>query len=187
LLVNRIFPVLALFAVTFMATTLLLGLTIGELNVQATPDTLVRARVHRLCGIAAALSVVLADSIVVTYFVGTSRWCKEVSEAYKLDAQFVRRSTALKRRTFPIAVLSMLTVVGVVALGGAADPAAALRLPPLGGVTWSQLHLAGAMLGLTIVAYAFYLQWENIAANRDVINDILAEVQRIRIEKGLDV
>jgi hypothetical protein len=185
--VNRIFPVLALFAVFFMAATLLLGLNIGELNIHATPETLVRARVHRLCGIAAALAIVLADSIVVTYFIGTSRWCKEVSDAYKLDAQYVRRSTALKRRTFPVAVLSMLAVVGVAALGGAADPAAAMRLPPLGGVTWSQLHLAGALLGLAFIAYAFYLQWESIAANRGVISDILAEVARIRREKGLEV
>ena len=184
---NRIFPVLALFAVVFMAATLLLGLNIGELNIHATPETLVRARVHRLCGIAAALAVVLADSIVVTYFIGTSRWCKEVSDAYKLDPQYLRRSTVLKRRTFPVAVFSMLAVIGVVALGGAADPAAALRLPPLGGVTWSQLHLGGALLGLAFIAYAFYLQWDSISENRMVISDILGEVQRIRLEKGLDV
>lgn len=170
-----------------MAATLLLGLNIGELNIHASQETLVQARVHRLCGIAAALCVVLADSIVVTYFIGTSRWCKEVTDAYSLDLEYLRRSTALKRRTFPVAVLSMLAVVGVVALGGAADPAAALRLPPLGGVTWSQLHLTGAMLGLAFVAYAFYLQWESISSNREVIRDILNEVRRIRLEKGLDV
>jgi hypothetical protein len=185
--VHRIFPVLACFAVMFMAATLLLGLNIGQLDKDASEETKNRATVHRLSGIAAALVVVLVDSIVITYFIGTSRWCKEVSEAYKLEPQLLQRSTGLKRRTFPIAVLSMFAIIGVVALGGAADPAAALRLPPLGGVTWSELHLAGSLLGLVFIAYAFYVQWENIAAHRTVIDDILAEVRRIRLEKGLDV
>ena len=184
---NRIFPVLALFAIIFMAATLLLGLSLGELDRNATPETLRRATVHRLSGIAAALVVVLVDSIVITYFIGTIRWCKEVAEAYRLDPRFVRESTALKRRTFPYAALSMLVMVGVVALGGAADPAAALRLPPVAGVTWSQLHLAGAMLGLAVIGYAFFVQWTNLLANQQIIHEVTAEVRRIRLEKGLDV
>jgi hypothetical protein len=184
---NRIFPVLALFAVAFMAATLVLGLSLGDLNKDATPETLRWATVHRLSGIAAALSVVFVDSIVVTYFIGTSRWCKEVAEAYRLEPRFVQQSTALKRRTFPLAVLSMLAMVGVAALGGAADPAAALRLPPLAGFTWAQAHLAGSLTGLAFIGWCFYRQWINLVANQDVINQVQAEVRRIRLEKGLEV
>ncbi len=84
-----------------MAAALVLGLYVGDLHQQPSPDTLRWASVHRLLGVAAALVVVLVNSIVVTYFIGTSRWCKEVVETYGLDAQFIRRSVALKRRTFP--------------------------------------------------------------------------------------
>jgi hypothetical protein len=184
---NRIFPVLALFALLFVAATLLLGLSLGELNKDATKETLRWATVHRLSGVAAALAVVLADSIVVTYFIGTSRWCKEVAEAYKLDPSFIQRSAALKRHTFPFAVLSMLTMVGVVALGGAADPAAALRLQPVAGFTWAQFHLAGAVAGLAIIAWCFYRQWSNLLENQEIIEAVQAEVRRIRLEKGLEV
>jgi hypothetical protein len=184
---NRIFPVLAAFATLFMAATLLLGLSLGDLRKDPTPKTLRWATVHRLSGVAAALAVVFVDSIVVTYFIGTSRWCKEVAEAYKLDARFVQRSATLKRRTFPYAVLSMLAIVGVVALGGAADPAAALRLQPIGGVTWTQLHLAGSLVGLAFIAWCFYRQWLSLTDNQQIIDEVQAEVRRIRLEKGLEV
>ena len=47
------------------------------------------ATIHRLTGMAAALGVVFVESVVVTYFIGTSRWCKEVSETYQLDSKRV--------------------------------------------------------------------------------------------------
>ena len=120
---TRIFTSLAWLALAMMGAALVVGLSIGELNRDASVETLRWATVHRLSGVAAALAVVLVNSIVVTYFIGTSRWCKEVSETYALDPSLVRRSTLLKRRTFPWALLGMLAVVGVIALGGAADPA----------------------------------------------------------------
>ena len=184
---NRIFPPLALFAAVFMSATLVLGLNLGDLRQDPTPDTLRWATVHRLSGIAAALSVMFVDSIAVTYFIGTSRWCKEVADAYQLNARFVQQSSTLKRRTFLISLLSMLAMVGVVALGGAADPAAALRLQPLAGFTWSQIHLAGALAGLAFIAWCFYRQWINVAANQEIINEVQSEVRRIRLEKGLEV
>ncbi|MEX0586908.1 MAG: hypothetical protein WD176_09700 [Pirellulales bacterium] len=184
---NRIFFVFATFAVVFIVATLIIGLSLGEINLQASPETLIWARVHRLAGIFSAVAVVFVDSIVVTYFIGTSRWVKEVAEAYKLDRSFIVRSTLLKRRTFPYALISMLTVVGVIALGGAADPAAALRLQPIAGVTWSQLHLGGAIGGLFLIAWLFFLQWSSLLENQQIIQDVTAEVRRIRLEKGLEV
>ena len=59
-------------------------------------------------GLGSALVVVFVNSIVVTYFIGTSRWCKEVVETYSLDRGLLRRSVILKRRTFPWAVMAML-------------------------------------------------------------------------------
>jgi hypothetical protein len=170
-----------------MLGVLLLGLSLGDIAPNSPPEVLQRARVHRLSGVAAALVVVLVNSISITYFIGTGRWCKEVVDTYSLDRQLIAQSNRLKRSTFPYALLSMLAVVGIVALGGAADPAAALRLAPIAGMDWDQLHLLGAMLGIAFIGYTYFVQWTNIVANRDVIESILAEVRRIRTEKGLEV
>jgi hypothetical protein len=53
-----------------------------------------RAAVHILLGVLAALVTVLVNSISVTYFIGTSRWCKEVADVYHLDPELPRRTHA---------------------------------------------------------------------------------------------
>jgi hypothetical protein len=179
----RIFTTLALFALVLMSAALLLGLYLGDIHGAHDPDTLRWAMVHRLLGVAAALAVVLVDSIVVTYFIGTSRWCKEVVETYRLDPDLLRRSVALKRSTFPWALLSMLVVVCVGALGAAADPMSGR----VGTEHWVNIHLLGALAGLAFIAVSFYFQAQNIAAHHIVINDIVAQVRRIRQERGLEV
>lgn len=183
----RIFAILATFSVIAIGATLVLGLTLGDVR---NPDDLVTQRwttIHRLSGVLAALAVMFVNGIVVTYFVGTSRWCREVTEAYDLDRTLLRRSNALKRATFPLAVVNMLVIVGIVALGGAADPGASLRLQPLGSLTWANLHLAGAFIGLTIIAFASVRQWMNIQAHHEVIEGIMAQVREIRAARGLEV
>jgi len=180
--VTRIFTILAWLAILMVAANLILGLSLGDLR-QLDPAVLRWATVHRLLGVAAALAVVFANSIVVTYFIGTSRWTKEVVETYSLDLDFVRRTTALKRRTFPWATLSMLAIVGVIALGGAADPASGKP----GTERWITPHLIGSIAGLAFVAWASVVEWNNIYQNQQAIHDILAEVRRIRQERGWEV
>lgn len=189
---NRIFYPLALLAVAAVSAVLVLGLYLHTKDVRNPTDVDAQrlATVHRLSGIAAGLVVLLAESVVVTYFIGTSRWCKEVSETYRLDGSFVARSNQLKRRTFPWAVLGMLTVVAMTALGGAADPATVFSVTPLErlvgrNVTWADVHLLGALVGLAILVLGFYRMAVNIAANLTVINEVMAEVRRIRTERGL--
>lgn len=179
----RIFTTLAITSVLLMAAALSLGLFVGDLHDSPTIDTQNWARVHRLIGLGAALVVVLVNSIVMTYFIGTGRWCKEVSETYQLDAQYVQRSTRLKRSAFPWAFFSMLVVVAVGALGAAADPATRR----LGTEHWVTPHLLGAFAGLAFVAYAYFMEAGRIAAHHGVIDEIVAEVRRIREERGLPV
>ncbi|HTQ40277.1 MAG TPA: hypothetical protein VMJ32_14725 [Pirellulales bacterium] len=179
----RIFITLAVFALLMMVVALCLGMYLGDIHGQHNPDTLRWAMVHRLLGMAAALAVVLVDSIVITYFIGTSRWCKEVVETYRLESELLRRSVLLKRRTFPWALASMLVVIGVSALGAAADPMSGR----VGTEQWVDIHLCGAWAGLAFIAVAFYFQAQNIAAHHAVIDDIVAQVRRIRTERGLEV
>src|SRR3989304_423650 len=99
---TRILVTLAALSLTLLLTALVLGLAIGDLYAARPSDeTLNWATVHRLAGIAAALAVVFVESVIVTYFIGTSRWCQEVVETYQLPAELARQSNRLKRRTFP--------------------------------------------------------------------------------------
>ncbi|HEX3658771.1 MAG TPA: hypothetical protein VHV55_23465 [Pirellulales bacterium] len=194
-LVNRIFTKLAAFAVVFLLATFAVGLSLraGNLHDPGDKATQQRGTVHRLSGIAAGLVVVLVNSIVATYFIGTSRWCKEVSETYGLSGEHVASSRRLKRRTFPLCVAGMLIAVGIVALGGAADPGVIIPTPEtllgwpfLAQVTWAHVHFAAAGLGIAAIVLIFVQQWNQIDANHEVIEGVLTEVRRIRAERGLE-
>lgn len=143
-----------------------------------------RMTLHMLLGSAAALITVLVSSITITYFIGTTRWCKEVSDAYAIGPEWSERSAQLKRSAFPWALAGILTVILVVGLGAAADPS---------GANWSRSsqfvmpHYGAAMIGLVIVILAFWMQASRIAENHEVIQRILAEVERIRMAKNLPV
>jgi hypothetical protein len=181
---NRIFLTLASLSIILLVATMMLGLSMGDLYEQPAPsrDTLHWATLHRLTGVAAALMVVFVESVVVTYFIGTSRWCKEVVETYQLDRSPVLASNRLKRRTFPWALAGMLGVVTVIALGGAADPAS---LQP-NTKAWANWHLVGAFLGIGLVAWTYLVAWNNILANHAIITGLIAEVSRLRKDRGLD-
>ena len=79
--------------------------------------------------------------------------------------------------------MGMLAVVGVIALGGAADPASGLPHT----ADWVTPHLFGAIAGTAFIAWCFFMEWNNIHSNHQVIADVLAEVHRIRAERGLEV
>jgi hypothetical protein len=77
---TRIFATLAILALLGVAANLLIGLSLGDLRgAEVSPATLKWATIHRLGGVAAALGVVFVNSLIITYFVGTSRWVREVS------------------------------------------------------------------------------------------------------------
>jgi hypothetical protein len=162
---------------------MVIGLSMGDLDAQSTPETLQRATWHRLTGLAAALGVVFVQSIVVTYFIGVSRWCREVVETYRLNVAAVAESNRLKRKTFPWALSGMLAVVVVIALGGAADTTATLHADSHG---WAGWHLIAAFLGIVFVAWTYVIEWISIVAMYVVIEQTGAEVARIRRERGLD-
>ena len=131
-----------------------------------------RATLHLLLGVAAALGVVLVSSIAVTYFIGTSRWCREVVEAYALDEDLIVRSRQLKRRSFPWALVSMLTVLAITALGGASDPGTGYAH----SAAWVTPHLIAAISGVAVVAWCFYALSYNIAANHAIIETVMQRV-----------
>ncbi|MEX2170616.1 MAG: hypothetical protein WD851_14975 [Pirellulales bacterium] len=177
----RILFTLALLSLVLMGAALVIGLAIGDLYESPGDDTLHLTTVHRLTGLAAALAVVFVQCIVVTYFIGTGRWCKEVVETYQLDPDLIRESTMLKRRAFPWAVLGMLAVVGVAALGAAADPATGRA----GTQSWANVHLVAALGGIAFIGWTYCLAWNYIAANQTLIQRVLRQVAQVREQRGL--
>jgi len=183
LAVSRIFPSLAVVSLGLFLAAVVMGLLIGDLYEKPPSDaTFFWRRVHMLTGTSVALAVVLVHSIAVTYFIGTSRWCKEVTETYQLDPAMLRESTRLKRRTFPWCILGMATVIGVAALGPASDPGT-------GGAHtawWATVHYPAAFAGLALIAWTYFRAWLNIVANQSVIQQIVDRVGEIRKARGLD-
>jgi hypothetical protein len=180
---EKIFSSVAMFAVALMLATAGLGLWLGDLHGQTDQAILRWGTVHRLSGILAALVVVLVNSMSVTYFIGTGRWCREVVETYRLPDIFILRSKAIKRRSFPFALFGMLSIIGIVALGGAADPAAGRS----GSEAWVTPHLIGGIGLAGFIAFCFQAQREKISEQQSLIEDVLGEVRAVRQARGLDV
>lgn len=141
-----------------------------------------RMTLHMLLGSGAALVTVLVNSITITYFIGTSRWCREVCETYRIDGALAARSVKLKRSAFPWALAGILAIIAIVGSGAAADPSGA-NFVRSADFVWP--HYVVAMIGLVVVVAAFWAQISRIAENYAVIEAILAEVQRIRGERSL--
>ncbi len=180
---TRIFPTLASLSLMLYTAAIALGLSIGDLYAQPPAQTALdwRGR-HMLMGLAAALAVVLVESIAATYFIGTSRWCKEVTETYRLPPGDLAESQRLKRRAFPWCVIGMLAAIGVSALGAASDPGTGRA----DTASMAPIHLMAGLAGIALVAWTYYAIWLKMAANQDVIERIVAQVGRIRAERGLD-
>ncbi len=138
---------------------------------------------HILFGIAAALVTLLVNSITVTYFIGTSRWCKEVVDTYGLDEELANSSIRLKRKAFPWAVGGIVILLAILFLGGAALPFGANAE---NAINWVVPHYLGAIGGTALIGWSLLVQVGYISENFIVINKILEQVRRVREERGLD-
>jgi hypothetical protein len=140
-------------------------------------------RIHMLLGILASLVSILVQSIGVTYFIGTGRWCKEVVEAYDFDGRLVQQSTKLKRQAFPFAMLGIAVVLTISALGAAADPGTLRETT----ANYVRPHLWAGMIGMGVVAIALWMQASAIRRNQALIESILQRVKEVRQSRGLEV
>jgi hypothetical protein len=114
--------------------------------------------------------------LIFVYFLGTGRWVKEVAIAYQLpDAPLPRLTRELKRRTFPPALAAMLVVIAAAAAGMAQQ----MHLWHWG------FHAGLALLTLVVNAWAFAVEYRDVTINAGIIQEVMAEVERIRAEHGL--
>jgi hypothetical protein len=138
---------------------------------------------HIWLGIAASLISLLVNSISITYFIGTNRWCREVADAYGMSDEFSDRSAALKRRSFGWAFIGILLTLAIAGTGGAADPFSSTAEP----ASWVVWHWTLGMGGVALIATSFYAQFTALSANHRVIQDVLADAARIRAERSVAV
>src|SRR5262245_58795527 len=175
------FPMTRTFAVLATLVTLLLLATIGVgLWHFVTDDPIRKADIfiiHFVLGLCAAIGVLLVHCIIFTYFLGTGRWVKEVTLAYRLPDEPLHKTTReLKRSTFPPALFAMLIAIFTSAAGAG-------RM--FQSWPW-YVHAAGAVLTLLINLWAFRVEHRNLSANIIVLQAVLAEVDRIREAQGLE-
>ena len=83
----------------------------------------------------------------------------------------MRESNRLKRRAFAVALTGMLTVVGIIALGAAADPATGRP----NTADWTNFHLAAALAGSALIAWTYFAGWQYVGRNHAIIEGIVAE------------
>ena len=119
----------------------------------------------------------------MTYFIGSSKWCAEVVDTFGLDASYVKKSRALKRRSYPWTISAVLAIVAIVALGGASDPATQIA----SSASWVTPHLMVAILGSLWIMIAFLNQTGLIGAHYDVICEIVTAVQQRKAEIAAEV
>lgn len=184
---ERIFSSLASLTILLMLIALGAGLALHAADPRNPTSELALSwyRTHFMLGLGVGLAVVLVNSIAMTYFIGTGRWCKEVVETYSLDRHIIEVSNRVKRKAFPYALVNMLIIVGALALGGAADPSGNVQLASPGGLSWAQWHLLGAVTGLMVIAAGFVALWRAIREHHQIVQHVMGEVERIRHERGL--
>jgi hypothetical protein len=131
---------------------------------------------HLYLGLFAALGTILLHCIVMTYFLGTGRMIKEVCLAYELpDEHWPRTTRDLKRRNTPWALLAMSVTIACAA-SGIADQH---RDWPW----W--VHLLLALATLVVNAGVVMREYRNITINGGVLDGVMADVDRVRAERGL--
>ena len=182
----RIFLPLALLSTASLLVAMGLGLAIDDPKVRSQA---VQAGVesHFLVALASLVFATLVHAIVLTYFMGTGRWIEETSAAYHLESRLHARSQKLKYRTIPLMVLCFAMLLLTGAFGAAADPASPMQSKGWGGFSASSIHSIVAFATIAANVFVHWLEFRALEQNSDLVDQVLAEVRRIRLEKGLAV
>jgi len=183
---NRIFLPLGSLSVIFLVITFVLGLQIDDPKVL---DKAVQAGVqtHFLSALASLCFATLVHAIVFTYFMGTGRWLEETSTAYHLAATPYEESQKIKYRVLPAMVACFLLLITTGAFGAAADPGSPVQFQGWLGLSPATWHRTAAIITLVANIGAHFIEYLALFRNGEIIEGVMTEVRRIRVEKGLAV
>jgi hypothetical protein len=131
---------------------------------------------HFVLGLTTALTTLFVHCLVLTYFLGTGRWVKEVCLAYGLpDENLPGQTRDIKRRNTPRVILAMLLTIAAAASGTAAQQ----RVWP----GW--VHLTLALTTVVVNLHVFFVEYGNMRLNGQILDAVITDVERIRAERGL--
>jgi cobalamin biosynthesis protein CobD/CbiB len=112
---------------------------------------------------------------------GTGRWIEETCDAYSLGEVARKENIRLKFRVIPGMLVCFLLVLATGAFGAIADPASTTDVAH--AVT---IHFTLAVTLLAVNSLVSWIQYRCIARNGDIVDEIVAEVRRIRQERGME-
>lgn len=181
---TRIFTMLAIVAALLTTIAFTLGMSIGDAT-QRSAQTVVSY--HLLAGLGALLFTSLVHAIVLTYFMGTGRWLEETTTAYRISWDFYKESKVLKYRTILLMMFCFLLLIATGAFGAAADPASAVGFRGAWGISGGTIHMTLALVTWAINLLVNVYQFQVLTRNGEIVEAVLTEVRRIRVENGLTV
>ncbi len=183
---KRIFLTLASVSTLLLCISLLLGLQIGDAR---TVDPAVQQTVtrHMLTALAALVFAALVHALVLTYFMGTGRWMEETCGAYHLPQDWREECNRLKYRSLPGMVTCIVLLVLTGAFGAASDPASPVQFQGWFGLSGATVHFLIASATLIANMYVNVLEFQALNRNSELVDEVLAEVRRMRTERGLPV
>ena len=179
---KRIFVTLALCATTLLLITIVLGLNIDDAKSVEAQGSISQ---HMLIGMGALTFGILVHAISLTYFMGTGRWIEETSNAYGLGDELYNKSQKIKYGTLPGLTTSVGLLIATGAFGAVADPATQISLDGFLGMSGATIHFGVAITTLVVNGLTNFTQFVAISKNSLVVESVLAEVRRIRTERGL--
>src|SRR5262245_38418599 len=113
---TRTFGTLAVLLIFAMLATIGVGLWSYLLDVGPHKQDIFLIHFH--LGLWTSIGILLVHCIIFTYFLGTGRWVKEVTIAYRMPDEPLHKTTReLKRTTFPPALFAMLIAIFTSAAG----------------------------------------------------------------------
>jgi hypothetical protein len=184
--VNRIFLTLAIVSNILLAGATYFGLQIEDpKSIQV--ESIAGVSRHMLTGMGALCFATLIHAIVLTYFMGTGRWMEETITVYQLDKAPLKEGQTLKYKAVIWMVVSISFLLGIGAFGAAADPASAVGFKGWFGIPPATLHFFVVCVALSLNFLVNMWEYQMISRNGTLINQIMEQVRKIRLEKGLAV
>jgi hypothetical protein len=184
--VKHIFLTLTVVSTLLLLAAFVLGVEIGDPHSVA-PLTRKLMSYHLLISVAALIFAAFVHAVLLTYFMGTSRWLEEARQAYKFDAHWSKENHRLKYRTIPAMAVCLLLLIANIPFGALAVDRGQWSVPGVGSVSPSQVHLGFAVVTLIINLAVNAMEYRAIRRNGELIADVLGEVRRIREARGLPV
>ncbi len=185
---SRIFLSLAGVSTLLLVGAFVLGslIHVGDPTAPTAAEMAAR-RWHMLTALAAIILATLVHSIVFTYFMGTGRWLEETSRAYGLGDEYHARNQRLKYRTLPGIIGCFVIFLATACFGAALDSGAWQVMTGTSIELGKTFHFVLAGASLLLNSGVFFGEYQSIWNNGAVVNEVLEEVRRIRLAKGLPV